>query len=209
MKTRIVHHGDSCDSTLQLGATYRLTMGAFSRTAQKIIASAPPNVWRNAPNQYLEDEMSVGILVMQQIEKLGRKSFIIKSEEARRALSVCFLVSCFSSELSPRVKSMLREVTSIFAECCRVRLTVAYVPPYAQLPLDLQKNPIVARHYREIEAIADLSLKPYLISLAEAVDLFDAIQGINSIKMVLLRNSLAELTRGMRMARANISGGKR
>jgi hypothetical protein len=50
-------------------------------------------------------------------------------------------------------------------------------------------------------------LKPYLISLAEAVDLFDAIQGINSIKMVLLRNSLAELTRGMRMARANISGG--
>jgi hypothetical protein len=79
------------------------------------------------------------------------------------------------------------------------------VLPFEALDPEVQKIPVIIRHYRAIESKASVALEPYTLRLADALDLLDAIKGIRSIKIMLLRQSLETATAGIREVITNVT----
>jgi hypothetical protein len=201
----IVHRGSELKSVLHLGTTYRLTVGGLARVMQHIIKVHPPKIWPTTGLVTLKD-LKRGIRVMNKVADLGTTQVTISYQEAYDALVACAYLSNLSAELTPRLNSMLGEAVMIFADCSAVNLRVAYVMPFDSLDAELQKIPVIVRHYRAIGAKASLALEDYPISLTDALDFLEAIKGIRTIKIELLRQALQAATAGIRKVLANVAG---
>jgi hypothetical protein len=200
---RIVHQHNRLKSTLCLGKTYRMTIGALGKLAQTFLASRSVEAWESSRPGLLK-ALKKGMRVMLKIGDLRAESTTITFEDAYNVLKICYLLTEQPAILTGRHKSMLRESLWIFADCAPIPLKVACVLPFKQLNPDLQKIPVVAKHYPGIEARADLNLEAYVFSLADALDLLYAIREIRGFKVVLLRHSLEEATLPVRVALGNI-----
>ncbi len=200
----IVHREADSKSVLQLGMTYRLTIRGLASVMQGVIKGRLLKTWLGTGSVTLKD-LKHGIRVMNRVGDHGSSPVTITHWEAYYALLVCAYLSSCSAVLTPRLKSMLRESVMIFSDCSVVNLRVAYLLPFEELDAKVQKLPVIVRHYRAIEAEASLALKAYPLSLTDAMDLLEAIKGIRSIKIVLLRQSLEATTAVIREVIANIT----
>ena len=200
----IVHREADSKSVLQLGMTYRLTIRGLASVMQGVIKGRLLKTWPGTGSVTLKD-LKHGIRVMNRVANHGTAPVTITYWDAYYALLVCAYLSTCSSVMTPRLKSMLREAVMIFSDCSAVTLRVAYVMPFDSLEAKVQKIPVVVRHYRGIEARASLALEAYSLSLTDAMDLHEAIKGIGTIKIELLRQALQAATAGIREVLANVS----
>ena len=200
----ILHRDAESQSVLHLGKTYRLTIGVLAKMMEAALKSRSLKSWPATGSITLKD-FRCGIRVMNRVANHGIAPVTITYWDAYYALLVCAYLSTCSSVMTPRLKSMLREAVMIFSDCSAVTLRVAYVMPFDSLEAKVQKIPVVVRHYRGIEARASLALEAYSLSLTDAMDLHEAIKGIGTIKIELLRQALQAATAGIREVLANVS----
>jgi len=200
----ILHRDADTKSVLHLGKTYRMTIAGLAKAMQGALNGRSLETWPATGLVKLKD-FKRGIRVMEKVANHGTTPVTITYWDAYHALLVCAYLSTCADVLSPRLKSMLREAVMIFSDCSAVLLRVAYVLPFEALDPEVQKIPVIIRHYRAIESKASVALEPYTLRLADALDLLDAIKGIRSIKIMLLRQSLETATAGIREVITNVT----
>ncbi len=200
----ILHRDAETKSVLHLGKTYRMTIAGLAKVMQGALDGRSLETWPATGLVKLKD-FKRGIRVMEKVANHGTTPVTISYWDAYYALLVCAYLSSLSAALTPRLKSMLREAVMIFADCSAVNLRVAYVLPFEALDAEVQKLPVIVRHYRGIEARASLALEAYSLSLTDAMDLHEAIKGIGTIKIELLRQALQAATAGIREVIANVT----
>jgi len=200
----ILHRDAESQSVLHLEKTYRLTIGVLAKMMEAALKSRSLKSWPATGSITLKD-FRCGICVMNRVANHGTAPVTITYWDAYYALLVCAYLSTCSSVMTPRLKSMLREAVMIFSDCSAVTLRVAYVMPFDSLEAKVQKTPAIARHYRAIEAKASLALEGYALCMTDAMDLLNAIKGIRTIKIELLRQALETATAGIREVIANIT----
>jgi hypothetical protein len=108
----------------------------------------------------------------------------------------CLFLSSQADALTTAQRQGLRLALLLLSECCPVDLPIRSLPPISELHQALRQQGIMRKHYPVMERSGVI----YVLTLADALRLLDAVQQLPPISLVPLVIELRKTTEGLRVA---------
>jgi hypothetical protein len=196
MKSCVLRIDDRTESLLTIAPSTRRRLRDLGLAASFLVSKQDSALWARASDKEFLKQIAKGAALLGEIG--CAKDCIIRLRDcgSHYAFMACLFLSSQADALTTAQRQGLRLALLLLSECCPVDLPIRSLPPISELHQALRQQGIMRKHYPVMERSGVI----YVLTLADALRLLDAVQQLPPISLVPLVIELRKTTEGLRVA---------
>jgi len=170
------------------------------------LSKQDPLHWHNAGAVGVLPRMNEGARVLQRLGHRSGRALLLDDDGAHLAFVACCFMSLKAKALDPKMRTVLKQVIDLLADCCRIDVSIPSLPPQSSLPKSLQKSREIRRQYKLWQSASG---GPHQVSISDAVILLKIFEKAGRPMDNKVIEELRNATEGLSMAMARLKQGKK